>query len=233
MPLMRGSLVHIALAHHFVRMRAIQQHEDPNRYYTPRDAMNVLAPKLGLLAVELLPVAQATVEEYLALYADEGWHILYVEEEFRTELRDASGRTTLFTMRPDLIVEDRSGRSWICDHKIVSRLDSKISPRYTLSGQFLALQTLGQVLFGTAFGGCIVNAIQAAPGMRVKKYPVEPAPASLQRFPRLILDVADAIARLDAEERDPMDWPGAQHELMCMTAYGPCPFFEFCRWGME
>lgn len=229
-PLVRGSLVHVGLAHHFARLQAKQGNLAPERFYTPQEAMDLVAPTFGKLGSELLPVASETVAAYLALYSDEGWKILHVEQEFTTEISDGT-RTRTYTLRPDLGVEDSSGRVWIIDHKCQAHIGH--IERYTLSGQFLGLQLLGRQLYGAAFGGCIVNAIQAWPKFKVKKYPVDSAPESLKRFPQLVLDVEDQIARLENEGRDPMDWPGACSEFMCTNVYDRCEAFEICRFGLE
>lgn len=240
-PLVRGSLGHIGVAHHFARMKARQDapvttaNLDPaDRYYLPAEAIDLLAVEFGARGEELRPIAQQTVLEYLSLYADEGWKILHVEEEFALRFRDQIDdreRSVRYTMRPDLIVADSSDRKWIIDHKFVTKI-GHLADRYTLSGQFLGLALLGRQLYGADFGGCVVNAIQCAPRFKVVKVPLEPAPASLARFPKMILDVNDAITRLEAEGREPMDWPGANTEFMCINTYSKCEAFDICRFGV-
>ncbi len=244
MPLMRGSIGHVGLAHHFARLREAQRKGNPNLYYTPREAMEIAAPRLGPLAVSLLPVAQITVAEYLSGHADEGFKILEVERAYETVLRDmrpprhpsvadpeTGGRRVEFTMRPDLIIEDQSRRKWVLDHKFVTYTRRSTSTRYTNSGQFLALRMLGQTLFGREFGGVNANVLQAAPNCRFVRYPIDPAPGLQARFATLVLDAEERIAQLEDEDRDVLEWPATASEQTCMTAYGACPAFEICRWG--
>ncbi len=235
-PLVRGSLVHVGIAHHFARMKARQEapvttanKDAAEDYYTPQEAMDLVAREsFGAKGQELLEIARETVAAYLALYSDEGWKILHVEQEFTTEISDGT-RSVTYTLRPDLVVKDISSRVWIIDHKCQTHIGHV--ERYTLSGQFLGLQWLGRQLYGTAFGGCIVNAIQPWPHFKVKKFPVDAAPASLRRFPQLVLDVEDQITRLELEGREPMDWPGACSEFMCTNVYDRCEAFDICRFG--
>lgn len=235
-PLVRGSLVHVGLAHHFARLRECQQAQvaprdfNSERYYAPQEAMDLVAPTFGTKGAELLGIASETVAAYLSLYSDEGWKILHVEQEFTTEIADGT-RSVTYTLRPDLNVEDSSGRVWIIDHKVQTRIGHV--ERYTLSGQFLGLQWLGRQLYGSRFGGCIVNAIQPWPTFRVKKFPIDAAPAALRRFPQLVLDTEDRIAQLELSGREPMDWPGACSEFMCTNVYSTCEAFNICRFGPE
>jgi len=243
-PLMRGSIGHVGLAHHYARLRAVQNKRDPSVFHMPRTAMEIVAPRLGQLAVALLPVAQITVDEFLSTHADEGFKILHVEEEFETVLRDlrtprhpsivdvtTGGRMCEFTMRPDLIFEDASGRKWIMDHKFVAYNRRSTSTRYTNSGQFLALKMLGQALYGASFGGVVANVLQVAPNIRFHRYPIDPSPGLQARFPTIVLDAEERIAQLEDEHRGVMEWPATASEQTCMTAYGACPAFEICRWG--
>lgn len=243
MPLQRGSLGHVGLAQHFARLQAVQQKRDPSVFYTPREAMEIVAPLLGPLAVELKPAVQITIDEYLSRFADEGFRILHVEREFETVLRDSrpprhpsvadpnGGRRTEFTMRPDLILEDSSGRKWIFDHKFVTVSRRATSTRYTNSGQFLALKMLGRALFGQDFAGVAANVLQVAPNCKFNRYPIDPSPGLQARFATIVLDAEERIAQLEDEGRDVMEWPATASEQTCMTAYGACPAFEICRWG--
>lgn len=246
-PLVRGSIGHVGLAHHYARLQAVQRKQDPERFWSPQEAMARVAPLFGQLGLELLPIARMTVLEYISRYADEDStrKILHVEEQFSVELRDGRpprhlavadpagpGRITPFTMRPDLIFEDSSKRGWIWDHKLVTVTKASTSQRYINSGQFLALRMLGRALFGEKFGGVVVNVLQCFPNTRFQRSPVDPAPGLQARFPSIILDAEERIAQLMDEGRAVDEWPATASEQTCYTAYGPCPAHELCRWGI-
>jgi hypothetical protein len=233
--LVRGAIGHTGLAHHYARMQQRQQKQDPDLFYTPAEGMALTASTFGALGAEMLPITRRTVEEYITEHACEEWRVLHVEKEFTTELSDSSGRKTLFTMRPDLIVEALGGgmrTKWILDHKFVSTV-SKASTRYTNSGQFLALQHLGRALYGKDFGGVIVNGLQVAPHCKFRRIPVDPSPYRLRRFPSDVLDAEEQIVRLEASGRAADEWPAAPSEHTCVGPYGACDAYQLCRWGIE
>lgn len=245
-PLVRGRLGHVFLAHHYARLREAQRGGNPEKYFLPMEALEIAAEEHGLKGAAFLPTVRITVGEYLSHYAVEEFEILHVEEEFSTVLRDlrparhprlldpeTGGRRCEFTMRPDLIARDASKRVFIFDHKLVTKMDTRTSQRYTHSGQFLGLQNLGRMLFGDAFRGAVVNCLQAAPHCRFQRYPVDAAPFQLSKFVSNCLDLEEAIAFLEDDGRAPSEWPAVMSEQVCMTAYGPCPAFDLCRYGVQ
>lgn len=244
-PLVRGRLGHTFLAHHYARLREAQRKGRPDRYYLPQEALEIAAEQHGLKGEAFYPTVKLTCGEYLAHYAVEEFEILHVEEEFSTVLTDTrparhprlldpatGGRRCEFTMRPDLIVRDASKRIWILDHKLVSRMDTRTSQRYTMSGQFLGLKMLGRALFGAAFTNAVVNCLQVVPNSRFQRYPIDAAPFQEAKFMTNVLDAEEAIAFLEDENRELGDWPAAMSEQVCMTAYGHCPAFDLCRYGV-
>lgn len=234
--LVRGSIGHVGLAHYYRRMMPDEHRNIATgaaRYHAPREAMEIVASSFGKLGREMLPIAQLTVEEYMAARAAEVVRVIAVEQEVTTELSDDRGRCCTFTMRPDLIVEI-DGRAWIWDHKIVDRLSPSLADRYANSGQFHALQQLGRALYGRDFGGVEINGLQAVVpnGAKFKRIPVPPAPDMLRRFVPNILDAEEQIVRLEAEDRAVDDWPRACSEQVCISPYGKCAAFQLCRFGV-
>src|SRR5512142_2081746 len=55
-PLVRGSLGHVSLAHHYVQLRAVQRGEDPAAFYEPHVAIDQAALTFGDMGVSLAPV---------------------------------------------------------------------------------------------------------------------------------------------------------------------------------
>src|ERR1700677_2043144 len=47
LPLQKGSLWHVCLAHHYARIREMKCKGDPDQFYTPRDAVEMVAEKGG------------------------------------------------------------------------------------------------------------------------------------------------------------------------------------------
>jgi hypothetical protein len=96
-PLARGILLHCGLAHYYMRLKAVQQGEDPDAYHTPVDSLRICAyledEKLGRtrddgqperrgvkLADELAIVEEALLG-YMARYANQDIEVLAVESE--------------------------------------------------------------------------------------------------------------------------------------------------------
>lgn len=230
--LVRGSLGHIALAHHYARMKAAQERQESD-LAAPADAMRALSKTFGQLGEEMLPVAAMAVESYLEKFKAERLRILLVEEELRAQVACetvAPGRKFLFTQRADLVFTDRSERIWISDHKFVAKPTRGTAERYGLSGQFLGYQWFGQGLWGARFGGVIVNLVGCVPPYHVERARLPPAPAMLKRFPQILADAELVIERL--KDRDPWEYPCAANEITCAQVYGDrCEFWDLCQWG--
>lgn len=109
------------------------------------------------------------------------------------------------------------------------RIEDKTIRRYTLSGQFLGLHHLGRATYGHDFGGVIVNVVGCNDGKCARPAPA-PAPWALQRFPKNVANAERQIKNLE-EAGDVTLWPMAVSEYACYTPYGPCDFFDRCRWG--
>ena len=236
--LIRGSLVHAGLAHHYIRMQNWQNGSDPNEWATPEAAIIDCADKLRaegeVSAMEYVPAATAIVAAYQQHYATEKLTILSVEEVFTSEIGGHK-----FTQRFDLVAQRPDGKVYIFDHKTTGFLSSKLPERYTLSGQFLGMANFGQRLYGTDFGGVVINLIacgaayELAPPTKIdfSREPPNPAPQSQRLFSLSVLHARERIEQLDRSGLDPWNWPKTLSEQVCVTAYGKCEGYELCRWG--
>jgi len=228
-PLLKGSLVHQGLAHHYARMQSAQQGRDPDEWAKPEVAIDACAEKLGRAALQFVDLAKQVVREYAAQYAAETIAVLSVEEVYRSEVQ---GRA--FTQRFDLVARNAAGKVLIFDHKTTGRL-AAIGKRYTLSGQFLGMESFGRAIWGSDFGGVVLNLVElpAKYGARCtfERKAAEPAPNAARGFTLTVLHARERIEALDAAQTDPWQWPKTLSEQVCVSAYGTCDAFEFCRWG--
>lgn len=230
--LVRGSLGHVGLAHHYALLRAAQRKETSDLAPVPT-AMRLVAKTFGELGEEMLPVAEAAVSTYLNRFHGERLLVEMVEQEVRARVcaeAVAPGRSFLFTQRIDLAFRGQDGRYWITDHKFVAKPSRATAERYALSGQFLGYQWFGRQLWKEQFGGVIVNLVGCVPPYHIERAHIPPAPAILARFPQIVADAELTIERLAG--RDPWHYPCAANEITCAQVYGECcEFWELCQWG--
>jgi hypothetical protein len=237
--LLRGSLVHQGLAHHYARLQNAQLFRDPEEWATPEVAVAACADKLaeetGTKEVyKYLDSAQNIVGDYIAHWGSENLEVLHVEEVFTADIAGYK-----FTQRFDLVARKSDGRVYIFDHKTTGRIDSRVPERYTLSGQFLGMANFGKQVFGTGFGGVIINLIGCGPASgfatigscNFERVTASPAPNAQRLFPLSVQHARQRIADLDASGLDPWEWPKTLSEQTCITAYGKCDAYELCRWG--
>ncbi len=226
-PLIKGSLVHIGLAHHYARLQAQQLRADPEQFFTPDEAIQLLAGRYGDHWGEWIELAQSAVAAYQRTYARERYRVLQIEEQLRCTI---GGH--VFTQRVDLVLQDRAtGRVSYQDHKTTGRVTKKSVHRYTLSGQFLGLIQFGWALHPNQFSGAQVNLVGlTTPHKFLRKHP-DPAPHALACFPQAIVDAEEDIERLTVSGREAWFWPKRLNEQICNTIYGDCDGHDFCRFG--
>ncbi len=225
-PLVKGSLVHLGLAQHYSRVKAAQEGADPERYYPPDEAIDVLAEVKGGAWAEHAKLAKDVVRAYLVRWRNERFRVLAVEELLEAEI--AGHR---FTGRMDLVLEDSAGKVWIVDHKTTGRLQAKQRKFYSVSGQILGYQTLGRIHYGDRFAGMRLNMIQHGGEFKFERFDVDPAPKLLAKWPSAVADAERGIQDLLDEGRPEDEWPIAPSELVCFHRYGPCNYLEQCKWG--
>jgi len=226
--LLKGSLVHQGLAHHYARLASAQGGQDPEEWARPDVAIEACAEKLGKHALKYVDLAKRVVSRYAAHWSQERLEVLHVEDVFRSQIGDY-----VFTQRFDLVVREPDGKVWIYDHKTTGRLTSAVAERYTLSGQFIGMANFGSRIWGDEFGGVKLNMIEVGDRdmFSFKRQTPDPAPAAIQSFPLTVLHARERIERLDKSGLAPTEWPQVLSEQVCLTAYGHCEYFDRCRFG--
>lgn len=229
-PLMKGSLVHQGLAHHYARVQSAQEGRDPEEWARPDVAIEACAEKLGKEALPYISLAQSVVRSYAAHHATETIRPMHVEEVFTAEIGGYK-----FTQRFDLVARDASGKVVILDHKTTGRIDSKVTQRYVLSGQFLGMASFGRRIWGDEFGGVRLNLIEMGDDGQHKfsRVTTDPAPHALRLFPLSVEHARKRIDDLDKSGLDPWEWPKVLSEQVCITPYGRCDGYDLCRWGRQ
>lgn len=228
-PLVRGSIGHAGLAHHYARAVAVSLGRDPERFHPPTDAMALVARKFGEVGARMLPEALRGFHAHQRAYAVDRDETIGIERLLETQFTDDAGISWPYTARADRVVRNRdTGKVWIHDHKFVGRVEDKVFKRYALSGQFAGLAHLGLRYYGDNFAGIVLNVV-GCQDQQCGRRQVEPAPWAVQRFPWI---VCDARRRMKEADRKPLALlPMALNETVCITPYGPCDFFDRCRWG--
>lgn len=233
----RGTLVHVALAHHYITKVA---GENPADWYPWRDAL--LQTREGKQFEEEEPQFMVYLRNlmgsYFTFYEDvdrDDWEILHVEREYRARIGGHPiGR------RIDLVARHRgTGKIWFWDHKTSSGTLNDLEMRYLLSGDMLLSRLLGKAQYGEEFGGILINKIRVYQKIvnpqfdRVELPPV--AEATLQSFRDSLIRAYEQRELLklrpDGTPRPAVEWPGAHNELVCLTRYGLCPYFFRCQDG--
>ena len=238
-PLIKGSLLHIGLAHVYARQRAEEQGEDPDYYMLPEEAVRALAAieadqastahETALWRVSVPNIILA-IRAYEARWRHCSWKVVMVEEELRAQIPKWDGDGTfLFTQRADLAVQDRDGKFWIVDHKSCYRIESKTLRQHILSGQFLGYQVFGRRLWGRDFGGVIVNRVKLSEPYDFDRTTLEPAPSAIKHFAKNLALQEHMVGMF--EGKPPIEWPAVYSDQTCWGKYGKCDAFELCQWG--
>lgn len=237
--LIRGSLVHQGLAHHYARLQSAQLFQDPEEWLNPVSAIQRCAEELEAngeksKAGHYVESATNIVLDYLEQYREESLEVVAVEEVFTAEI---AGRK--FTQRLDLVGRRSDGKIYVFDHKTTGFYSAKIPERYTLSGQFLGMHNFGQQVYGKEFGGVIINVLACGAANKptargettFTRVPPNPAPNAQRLFTISVQHARERIEELDRSGLNPWRWPKVLSEQVCVTAYGKCEGFDLCRWG--
>jgi hypothetical protein len=237
-PLIKGSLLHMGLAHYYAQKREREDGKSESEYYDPVGAMTKLvesqpAAHQGQWS-EWVPMVTGTLLNYMIHWQSERWTPWEVEKELETTIRDEGRRKDfLYTQRVDAIfLHPQNGKTWFVDHKSTFKIMDKTTKKYSLSGQFLGYNLLGMRMYGPRFGGVLLNLIgwgSKKSGPEFQRITLPAAPFSQERFEKTLV-YAERILE-DHEGQEPGDWPGAHHETACWTTYGPCKYFDRCHYG--
>lgn len=220
--LVRGSLLHLALAQHYARIR-----DGESEWVEPVEAVQLVAAVEGhdpQVVESIISTYRAYAEHYAA--EDLNYRVMHVED-----LLDMQIEQYRLTGRLDLVVEDLGGRIWVLDHKTTGRITSAHKQFYAISGQLLGYSHMARRAYGSRFAGLIINLVQVGGDHKFERVVL---PRSLQlenRFEQIVVDLERSIERVRAEERDVADWPKAASELVCYHRYGACEFIDWCRHG--
>mgnify|MGYP000915327921 CR=1 FL=1 len=242
-PLVRGSLWHVGLAHHYAHLSGRQQQFDTSELYLPAAAIELAGAKMGATS-ELVAEVKDGFECYLDFWANDTLEVVDVEclvaEKVTPQapwLKAAVARVGadtskwVHTQRLDLVYKKLNGKVWIGDHKCVSRLKQDTIDRYVLSTQFLGFRWFGAKLFGNDFGGVEVNFIEHGKGssFRFVREVLPPSPFAQTQFEDTVC--WERLQRELIGDAPMVDRPGAHSEQGCITPYGKCSMFEVCTWG--
>ena len=235
-PLGRGSLLHMGLAHYYVRKKEEAEGRNPETYYSPAVAIRILAEEeagkadanTAALWTVAAPEIMEVLDHYIEHYSYCGWKVVDVEKEMRADI-PLGDSTFLFTQRVDLIVEETDGRIWFVDHKSAYRIVAKTLHQHILSGQFLGYQTFGRAKYGDRFAGVIINRVKLRAPFQYDRAPLEPAPHALKRFVPMLKTAEETIQKYKGVP--PEDWPAVYSDQICWGKYGRCSAFDLCQWG--
>ena len=227
--LLKGTLMHLALAQHYARMYAKQQGQSVSQYEMPKDAVVFMATH-ALKVPELVDLICSVYDGYISHYAydDKRMTVVGVERLFDTTVRGKY----LFTGRLDLIWRDNEDQVWACDHKTTSRLTASHKRYYAASGQLIGYQYLARQRYPD-LAGMKLNLVQVSEKPKFERITLPRAPNFEAQFEQTVVDAEESIARANASGRGIHGWPKAMNELTCYHRYGACQFLDTCRWGAQ
>jgi len=238
--LAKGSLIHLALAQHYARMRAAQKNpvkqlgalddDTPESWCEPEEAVRLIA-KLEGISDQIADIAIQSYRDYVLAhpYEVEFQEMRIVEVEDLMSVKIAG--KYLLTGRLDLVYEDLGGRIWVMDHKTTGRLTARHKQFYAVSGQLLGYAHMAREKYGDRMAGLKVNLIQHGDTPKFERITLSRSPNLETRFESIVVDIEESIERMQAAGRDFDDWPKGVNELTCYHRYGACEFIDLCRHG--
>tara|TARA_R110000751_G_scaffold22447_4_gene63325 strand:- start:1273 stop:1977 length:705 start_codon:yes stop_codon:yes gene_type:complete len=226
--LIRGSLLHVGLAHFYQRIK--DKDNNPDQWYGAEESILKLAELEGASWLPEVQLCVDALRDYISYWSQDDWIPLEVEYELRARLpHPVPGQPRfLFTQRADLIIEDGAGKVWIVDHKTASRINSGSLEQYIMSGQMVGYQHFGRALYGERFAGVILNRVKLYAPREFDRCTVPPAPVAVAGFVKT-LKWAEYIDH--TIPTDPMQAPMATNDGACYGKYGKCDAFDRCRFG--
>jgi hypothetical protein len=230
----RGSLVHIGLAHHLAQRSTasgIPVHHDDKKFTAPTD---VLDPNKAIeLAAEsrnhyeFVDLSKQAVQVFKQEYYDDNLRAHAVEHTMGITYDDY-----LVQLRVDWIGEDtKTGLFWMIDNKTSSYMKKDTLEAFSLDFQFLFLHHLGRHYYGDRFGGVKVQVLNLGKKVEVYRANVGFAPAALRQLPDMIRYKRKEWDALQAANTSLDSYPKAFHNLVCRHSYGMCDYFERCKMG--
>lgn len=227
--LVKGSLFHLALAQHYMRIKEEQTGGNPEKWATPEAALQRASIQKGPVAQQVLPEIMRAYRAYARQYLADAYNMSVVGVEELGETLIA-GKYRL-TGRMDLIYKDASGKIFVVDHKTSGRITPKHKIFYSVSGQLLGYSRMASEKYGDQYGGFILNLIQLGDSPSFTRMQLPRSPNLERQFEDRVKDIEESIDRMVAERRHYTEWPKAMSELTCVTRYGECKFLDRCRFG--
>lgn len=256
-PFIKGTLMHVALAHHCARTAIDkvgtvkingQEVKSTKVLMTPHQALDFEAQEAdeALVNAGRAPVwggyagpILAKLDTYLGSMAavDQYMVPLYIETEFGYRVQGTSpllpGHVFDFiaTSRLDLVVLDqKTGKILIDDHKTTVRMDDAFTRAYGMSGQIALQREIGRERFGDQFGGMFLRGFQWEPFKFVRQPPISNPLLQGQLRDQLLFRAA--LMRVLKQNKTPLDeYPKAASPGICEHKWGTCRWLNRCRFG--
>ena len=245
--LIKGTLVHIGMAHFYEAVRRQQTGELSSGAI--HDPVEAVWAKVRLEAGDDTTnpwhkhgeVAARAVGRYVdAVCGTQQPTIVAVEKRFELVIpllvEHVGVEYARYSTRVDLIAADAADRVTFIDHKTTSgRVDATKKQGFTLSLQFLGLVRVGRHFYGDKFAGTMINlvALTDLSGVPVRVRP-ELAPWAIAQFDSVLLDRAFLLKGLIDQDRPLYHWPKALTEQgPCTDRYGVCSHSMKCRFGPD
>jgi hypothetical protein len=240
--LMKGSLTHLALAHHYTRKQAEDKGEDKNAILNPYEAVRLKCRNEPEYS-ECKDLVEDAIEGYQRHWLEENkrWRILEVEKLAYAIIDDPERKNTdgtpiqyLLTGRFDMVIENiANGDIYVVDHKTTSRLSKSHIQYYSMSGQLIGYEYMARKVFGDRMKGIMINFVQLGKKNKYERVVIDPRPNLTAQFEQTVVDAERMITDLEKTGRDPMHYPKAMNELTCYTRYGACPFMDQFKYGIS
>jgi len=225
--LIKGSMMHMALAQYYYRKKNEQEGKDVDEWMEAKAALQAKGVTEAFWGPYVDQISDC-YDQYLDFWGQEDWTVEEVEKLAYCRIGDH-----LFTGRFDLIIKDKHDKIYVMDHKTTSRIQANQAKYYGISGQLVGYAYMAKAIYGDRFAGVILNQIQHTGKMKFKRINLPPAPNLIAEFPQIVMDTEKRIKELQTDDRDPTKWPKAINELTCYSRYGACPFMDQCKWGTQ
>jgi len=235
--LVKGTLIHLALAQRYATMRAEQRAargwmeggrgDDPADWCDSYTAVDLISRLEGTekYAQVALDAYDAYCQRYDYEQEKQTMEIIAVEDLVSTRIRGKY----LLTGRLDLAYRDMAGRIYVMDHKTTSRLTQRHKIYYGMSGQMHAYLYMAREAYPNVVG-MKINMIQHTTP-KFERFDLMRSPFLEQKFEQTVVDIEESIERMLETDRNYDDWPKAMSELTCIHRYGECDFIDQCRHG--
>jgi hypothetical protein len=230
--LIRGSLMHLALAQHYSIMRTLQEGGERDEWSEPETAVTLIAQRDGW--TKYLDEVLTTYRDYCKVYPFEReiktHRIVAVEDLYQTMI----GGKYLLTGRLDLAYENQAGQIIVCDHKTSGRITKAHESYYSTHGQLFGYLHLAKKHFGEdKVAGFKVNLIEVSHTPKFNRMDLNRAPLIESTFEQIVIDIEERIEHMKAQNRPLEEWPKSINELTCYSRYGACTFRDRCKFGMS